>query len=530
MTTPNKPPTTELEERATKIWSMIQAREGEAEDPAQSSEELEENARPRPHVLMVDDEADLCELVALRLEHNGYRVTTEVTARGGLEVIEREVVDAMILDLRLDDADGLDVLRRVMERSRDLPVIVLTAHGTIESAVEAMRIGAYGFLTKPFDGHALLQQLKHAVESVRLRRELDGLRRIMGEGNERSALLGVSSAIALVRARIRRVAKTDATVLIQGESGTGKELAARAIHEGSTRSKGPFIAVNCGALPEQLLESELFGYERGAFTGASQARTGLISAAEGGTLFLDEIGEAPLGVQVKLLRVLEERSYVPVGATAPVAADIRIIAATHRNLQQDVKEGRFREDLYYRLHVVPLMMPPLRELREDIPLLAEYFLTRSAARHGISSPHLTLDAIRVLLGHEWRGNVRELANVIEGASILSQDGYLRPEHVLSVLEPGREPGRPLGSAEDEHPVMLVPTWNNTGEGPFPTLREAREAFDRSYLEEVLRRAGGNVSRAARLAGRNRTDLHELLRRHDIRASKFREAKSDGTTS
>lgn len=512
---------TELEERATNIWSMVRPKEESAEIAPTGSEET----RARPHVLMIDDEEDLCELVALRLEHGGYRVTTENTARGGLEVMEREVVDAMILDLRLDDADGLDVLRRVVERSSDLPVVVLTAHGTIESAVEAMRIGAYGFLTKPFDGHALLQQLRHAVERGRLRRELAGLKRIFGEANEGSRLLGVSQAIALVRARIRRVAKTDATVLIQGESGTGKELAARAIHEGSARAKGPFVAVNCGALPEQLLESELFGHERGAFTGAARARSGLIAAAEGGTLFLDEVGEAPLGVQVKLLRVLQERSYLPIGSTVPVAANIRIIAATNRNLQQEVKEGRFREDLYYRLHVVPMLMPPLRESREDIPLLAEFFLTRSAARHGISTPHLTLDAIRVLLGHEWRGNVRELANVIEGASILSQDGYLRPEHVLSVLDPGQDPGRLRGLDSEAGSVLLVPTWSSV-EGPFPSLREAREAFDRSYLEEVLRRAGGNVSQAARLAGRNRTDLHELLRRHDIRASRFREAKQD----
>lgn len=520
MSVVTKTPKTELEERATSIWSMVQAKD---DDSSAVPTGTDEDARPRPHVLMIDDEEDLCELVALRLEHNGYRVTTETTARGGLEVIEREVVDAMILDLRLEDADGLEVLRRVVERSSDLPVVVLTAHGTIESAVEAMRLGAYGFLTKPFDGHALLQQLGHAVERVRLRRELEGLKRIFGETTEGSRLLGVSGAIALVRARICRVARTEATVLIQGESGTGKELAARAIHEGSSRAKGPFVAVNCGALPEQLLESELFGYERGAFTGAHRSRSGLIAAAEGGTLFLDEVGEAPLGVQVKLLRVLEERSYLPIGSVAPLAANIRVVTATNRNLQQEVKEGRFREDLYYRLHVVPLVMPPLRESREDIPLLAEYFLTRSAARHRISTPHLTLDAIRVLLGHEWRGNVRELANVIEGASILSQDGYLRPEHVLSVLNPGTDPGVSLRPAPQN--LLIVPAWSNV-EGPFPSLRKAREAFDRSYLEEVLRKAGGNVSQAARLAGRNRTDLHELLRRHDIRASRFREAKQE----
>jgi len=480
---------------------------------------------PRPHVVVVDDEEDLCELITLRLEHNGYRVSAEQTIRGALEILEREVVDAMLLDLRLDGENGLDLLNEVQKRVLDLPVIILTAHGTIELAVQAMKLGAYGFLTKPFDDHELLEKLAHAVEHVRLSREVAGLRRIVGDaGSER--LLGTSAAIATVREIIGRVAPSEATVLILGESGTGKEVAARSLHAQSSR-RGPFIAVNCGALPAELLESELFGYRRGAFTGALRDKEGLFAAADKGTLFLDEIGDAPPSVQVKLLRVLQERVYTPIGATEPRAADVRVIAATNRDLRADMEAGRFREDLFYRLHVVPLVMPPLRERPEDIPLLAELFLTRAAAQHSLTAPHLTHEALHILMSHSWPGNVRELGNVVEGAALLSHDGVLRPQHVLAVL--------PRRAGEDKVPSVPPPPPSpldslpstkrmvERGDAPMPPMREAREAFDRAYLEELLRRSGGNVSAAARMAGRNRTDFYELLRRHGLSASDFKDA-------
>ncbi len=482
---------------------------------------------PRPHVLVVDDEDDLCELLAMRLEHHGYRVSTELTSRGGMEVLEREVVDAMILDLRLDDEDGLDVLTRVQNRSADLPVIILTAHGTIDTAVEAMRRGAYGFLTKPFDDHELLQKLDHAVERVRLRREVAGLRRLIGETNQTDRLIGNSGAMATVRERIARVAPADATVLILGESGTGKEVAARSIHQQSPRSAARFVAINCGALPPELLESELFGHTRGAFTGAAREKEGLFAVAEGGTILLDEIGDAPLTVQVKLLRVLQERSYLPLGATELRHADVRVIAATHRDLAEEVRQGRFREDLYYRLHVVPLHMPSLRERREDIPMLAELFLTRAAAQHGMATPHLSHEVIGLLMNHDWPGNVRELANAIEGATLLSNDGVLRPQHVHAVLpQRALTQGSPAAGSELEPAPLRAPSPSPLSvldaSRALPPLREAREAFDRAYLEEALRRSQGNVSAAAKLAGRNRTDFHDLLRRHELEASKFRE--------
>ncbi len=477
---------------------------------------------PRPHVVVVDDEKDLCRLLSLRLEHHGFRVTTEQTARGGLEVLEREVVDAMIVDVRLEHENGLDLLVQVQNRSVDLPVIILTAHGGIDTAVEAMRRGAYGFLTKPFDDLDLLQKLDHAVERVRLRREVAGLRRLVGSPHHDHRVLGTSDAIADVRELIARVGPSDATVLVLGESGTGKEVAARCIHAQSSRAEQPFVAINCGALPPELLESELFGYRRGSFTGALRDKDGLFHAADGGTLFLDEIGDASLAVQIKLLRVLQERCYLPIGATEPTLVDVRIIAATNRDLQSDVARGTFREDLFYRLHVVPLSMPPLRERAEDIPALAELFLVRAAAKHGLGAAHISSEVLEMLMKHTWPGNVRELANVVEGAALLATDGVLRPQHVRAVLplRGGEVPVDPTG-----HVAMACPPEVSSllgGDGSFPRMRQAREAFDRLYLEEALRRSGGNVSAAAKMAGRNRTDFHDLLRRHGIDAASFRE--------
>jgi two-component system response regulator GlrR len=475
----------------------------------------------RPHVVIVDDEADLCELIAMRLEHNGYRVTCEQTARGGIEVLEREVVDAMVLDLRLDGESGLDLLDDIQQRSLDLPVVMLTAHGTIETAVEALERGAYGFLTKPFDAHELLQKLNHAVERVRLRRELANLRRMLGEAGGNERLLGTSARIAQVRDLIIRIAPADATVLVMGESGAGKEVAARSIHAHSARRAGPFLAINCGALPAELLESELFGYMRGAFTGAQRDKDGLFAAAEGGTLMLDEIGDAPPAVQVKLLRVLQERCYYPVGSTEARTADVRVIAATNKDLRAEVEAGRFRDDLFYRLHVVPIVLPPLREHPEDIPLLAELFLTRAATQHVRATPHLSHEALRLLMEHDWPGNVRELANVVEGAVLLSTDGVLRPAHVLAVLSRRAPVADQVAVEPATPPSRALPDATLTLLESMPPLREARDAFDRVYLQEIVRRCNGNVSAAAKLAGRNRTDFHELLRRHEIAAADYR---------
>lgn len=465
------------------------------------------------HVLVVDDDTELCELLELRLAARGYRMTARHTVKEAIDYLGREPLDAVLLDLRLGAGDGFDVLEAVRKRSPELPVIILTAHGSIETAVEAMRRGAFGFVTKPFLDHDLLQKIEHATESARLRREVAGLRRVVGAASDDALLLGVSPAIEHVRETIARVSKTEATVLILGESGTGKELAARSIHALSQRSKGPFVAINCAALAPDLLESTLFGHTKGAFTGAIETREGVFGAARKGTIFLDEIGEAPAAVQVKLLRVLQERRFTKIGANVEEEADVRVVAATNRDLKQEVAERRFREDLYYRLHVVPIAMPPLRERGDDVKLLGEMFLQRSAARHEVPVPRIGTRALAAIMAHPWPGNVRELANVMEAAVLLCGGEVVEAEHLPGVGLP--DAGVPRQSIDDltRGVEKLLSNFASAEAPPLPTLREARDAFERAYLDAVLARTGGNVSLAAKHAGRNRTDFYDLLHRH-----------------
>jgi two-component system, NtrC family, response regulator GlrR len=469
-------------------------------------------SRNDAHVMIVDDDVALCELLSLRIGAKGYRVSIENSVKGALARLGGERIDAMLLDLRIGSDDGFDVLDAVAKRTPDVSVIVLTAHGSIDTAVDAVRRGAFGFVTKPFHDHDLLQKLAHAVESNRLRREVAGLRRMVGVDTEESRLVGVSPAIEQVRQTVDRVGPTDATVLILGESGTGKELAARSVHMLSSRAKHSFVAVNCAGLAPELLESTLFGHTKGAFTGAVADREGLFGAANRGTLFLDEIGEAPLQVQAKLLRVLQERRYTRVGSTLEQEVDVRIVAATNRDLRQEVAEKRFREDLFYRLHVVPISMPPLRDRREDVMLLADIFLQRVAARHGVPVPRLGPRALAALVEHPWPGNVRELANVIEAAVLLCKDGEVDVEHLPGVGMAGAGPSSIADDFAAGAARLLAPY--ASAEGPtMPTLRDARDAFEGAYLDTVLTRTAGNVSSAARIAARNRTDFYDLLRRH-----------------
>jgi two-component system response regulator GlrR len=464
-------------------------------------------------VLIVDDDEDLCELLQLRFSSVGYDVTIAPTGRDALAALAQQRFHALILDVRLADGDGLQLLRDVREHAPELPVIVLTAHGTIELAVEAMRRGAFGFLTKPFHDHELRQTVAHAVETVTLRREVEGLRRIVGDAQKQ--IIGVSRGIFKVREFVSRLAPTDVTVLITGESGTGKELVARALHAQSQRAANPFVAINCAALPSELLESELFGHVRGAFTGAQRDREGVFAAAEGGTLFLDEIGDASLAVQAKLLRVLQERRYNRVGSTVEVGADVRVVAATNRDLRADVAAGRFREDLLFRLHVVPLRMPPLRERADDIPVLAELFLERTAERYGRRVPGIAADALNLLIQYRWPGNVRELANVMEAALLLAHGNLIEAKHLEALM---LEEATPRPAARD-FPDDAVARLLEVDE--LPPLREVRDSVERAYLEEVLRRSDGNVTAAARRAGRTRSDFYELLRRHQISTARFK---------
>ena len=474
----------------------------------------------RARVLLVDDDRELTELLAIRTEAAGYDVLVEHDVRGALARIGREQIDAVLLDLRLGSEDGFDVLDGVAKRAADVPVIILTAHGTIDLAVEAMKKGAFGFVTKPFHDHDLLQQLKHTVEAHRLKRELAGLRALVHASDERSKLIGVSSVLEKVRERVGLVASADTTVLVQGESGTGKELVARAVHALSSRRDGPFVAVNCAGLTAELLESTLFGHKRGAFTGAVADREGLFGAAKKGTLFLDEVGEMPLEVQPKLLRVLQERRFTPLGSTIEQEADVRIVAATNRDLKQEVVEKRFREDLFYRLHVVPLAVPPLRERGDDVALLAEMFLERTAARIGLPAPRLGARALLALKAHPWPGNVRELENVMEAAVLLCRTGEIDLDHLPGIGAPLASGEVAVGGSDLANGIDRLLNGYAAAEAPAPPpLREARDLFERSYLEVVLARAEGSVTVASKLAGRNRTDFYDLIRRHGLSTEK-----------
>jgi two-component system response regulator GlrR len=393
----------------------------------------------------------------------------------------------VVTDLRMAGMDGMALFDAIHRDSPSLPVVILTAHGTIPEAVTATRRGVFSFLTKPFEPKVLLDTV---AEAMRLSSPASG------ELEEwRSELMTRSSAMEDLLAQARRVASSDASVCIFGASGTGKELLAKAIHRASPRAEGPFVAVNCGAIPEGLLESELFGHKKGSFTGAIQDRRGLFQAAQGGTLFLDEIGDMPLPLQVKLLRALEERKVRPVGSHENHDVDVRVIAATHRKLEERIAAGEFREDLYYRLNVVKLYIPALGERREDIPLLGNHFLTRLAERYRRGHLAFSPEAMQLLVSAPWPGNVRQLLNVIEQAVALS--------------------------ATEVIPESLVRQALDVGDTTLTPLDEARKAFERDYLVRILKITGGNVTKAARLAGRNRTEFYRLLERHSLEPGMFK---------
>ncbi|HEX5628231.1 MAG TPA: sigma-54 dependent transcriptional regulator, partial [Usitatibacteraceae bacterium] len=357
-------------------------------------------------ILIVDDDASLLRLLSLRLQKEGYAVVEASGGEEALGLLEAALPDLVITDMRMGGMDGAALFEAVHRRHPSLPVIILTAHGTIPDAVDATRRGVFGYLTKPFEARALMTEVERALS-------LAGNATPSGDEEWREGIVTCSPMMERVLAEARLLATNDASVLLAGESGTGKELLARAIHEASARRDGPFVAVNCGAIPEALMESELFGHVKGAFTGAARDHRGLIPSASGGTLFLDEIGDMPLPLQVKLLRVLQEREVRPVGATQPVRIDVRVISATHRDLKAACAEGRFREDLYYRLNVVSLALPPLASRREDIPLLASHFLATLSARYGRTLGGFAPEAMELLVASPWRGNVRELQNVVE---------------------------------------------------------------------------------------------------------------------
>jgi two-component system response regulator GlrR len=440
-----------------------------------------------PKVILVDDDKDLLQLIAMRLSASGYAVTAVESGESALAALSVSRPQVVVTDLRMQGMDGMALFDAIHRDSPSLPVVILTAHGTIPEAVAATRRGVFSFLTKPFEPKVLLDTV---AEAMRLSSP------ILGDIEDwRAELITRSSGMEDLLAQARRVAASDASVCIFGASGTGKELLARAIHRASPRAQAPFVAVNCGAIPEGLLESELFGHKKGSFTGAVADRRGLFQAAQGGTLFLDEIGDMPLPLQVKLLRALEERKVRPVGSHESHEIDVRVIAATHRKLEERIASGEFREDLYYRLNVVKLYIPTLAERREDIPLLANHFLSRLAERYRKGRLALAPEAMQLLVSAPWPGNVRQLLNVIEQAVALA------PTEVI--------------------PESLVRQALDVADSALTPLDEARKAFERDYLVRILKITGGNVTKAARLAGRNRTEFYRLLERHSLEPGMFK---------
>ncbi|MBS9403219.1 two-component system response regulator GlrR [Halomonas sp. TRM85114] len=445
-------------------------------------------ADSHPHILLVDDDVSLLKLLGMRLESRGYRVTTAESGRQALKTLDVDRPELLLTDLRMDEMDGLALFREVQRQAPGLPVILLTAHGSIPDAVSATRQGVFGFLTKPVDRDELFATIDQA---------LDQAPGATAEGDDawRAAIITRSPEMERILEQARMVAASDVSVLITGPSGSGKELLASGIHKASSRADKPFVAINCGALPEPLLESELFGHAKGAFTGAVNEHQGLFQAADGGSLFLDEIGDMPLTLQIKLLRALQERQIRPLGSTTSVPIDVRLISATHRDLDRAMQEGDFREDLYYRLNVVNLKLPPLKERAEDVPLLAKYLVTQAAERHKPFVKGFSPEALNLLAGSAWPGNVRQLVNVVEQCVALTSSPMIPEALVAQAL-----------AAEDNG---------------LPTFNDARAAFERSYLIKVLKITEGNVTQAARIAGRNRTDFYKLLARHDLEPSPFK---------
>lgn len=438
-------------------------------------------------ILLVDDDESLLKLLTIRLMANNYEVTTASSASQALGKLQQMQFDVVLTDLRMDDIDGMQLAEQIHIHYPSMPVVMMTAHGSIPDAVKATKQGVFAFLTKPIDKDELIDTLAKAV-------------RMHGSSGAQASnhhdIVTRSATMHHLLEQVRMVGATDVNVLISGASGTGKELLAKAIHKSSNVSDGPFVAINCGAVPAELLESQLFGHKKGAFTGATSDHVGLFSQAQNGTLFLDEIGDMPLNLQVKLLRVLQEKTIRPVGHSEEIPVNVRVLSATHKNLPAAIADKTFREDLYYRLNVVNLRLPSLNERREDISLLAPHFCEQIAQRQGQGVKRFSDDAMDLLLRHDWPGNIRQLQNVVEQVVALSPGVLISAQQVAMALQCELEASSPIA------------------------LNEAKKQFERQYLINVLKMVEGNVAQAANLAKRNRSDFYKLIKKHDIDVEQF----------
>ena len=473
--------------------TSVSARPADNREPATDS---------RSRILVVDDEPSMRELLSIVLRREGHEVFVASNGRAAIEILEREPIDLLISDIKMPDMSGVEVLKAAKLLDPDLVGIMVTAFASVENAVEAMHLGAYDYISKPFNVDELKLRIRKALERKRLAAENDLLRRVLQTTHRFSNILGKSAAMQSLFQLIETIAPTTSTVLLSGESGTGKELVARAIHFNSPRKDRPFVAVNCGALPETLLESELFGHMKGSFTGADSNRKGLVEIADKGTIFLDEIGEMSPMMQVKLLRVLQERKFRRVGGSEEIDADIRVIAATNRDLTQMVEEGKFREDLFYRINVIPVHLPPLREREGDITLLAEHFVARFSQAMGKSVRAIADDARDLLEAHPWPGNIRELENAMERAVALERSDVIETRSLPAAVMPGG--ARRAGQAQG---LPQLPQGFD--------LEQHVQEIEREYIAEALRRADGVKMKAADLLGMSFRSFRYYMKKYNL---------------
>ena len=450
----------------------------------------------KENILVVDNDPNILQVLRMRLVSAGYSVTAATGVEEALKLAEKKPFDLALIDLKLNGHDGIQLMENIHQINPHIPVIILTAYGTIKSAVNAMKKGAYSYVTKPFDGHELLLQISNCLEKSRLSNEVKRLRNLVSKTYGFDNIIGKSDKIQKVLAQVAQAATTDSNVYIEGESGTGKELIAKSLHLASDRKDGPFVALNCAAIPENLMESELFGYEKGAFTGADTSKKGLFVQADSGTFFLDEISEMHPSMQVKMLRVLEEKEFYSVGGRQIIKVDARIIAASNKNLEQEIEKGRFREDLFYRIHVIPIKLPSLNERKEDIPILSRYFLEKITREMGKEIEEFSTEAMQKLMSYSWPGNIRELENTIECAVAMSKQNII---------------------TED----LILQAHNIDSEG-LKSFKHAKESFEKNYLIQLFELSRGNVSKAAKLAGKYRADIYELIKKYNIKLTEFRD--------
>jgi len=463
-------------------------------------------ARQQPRILVVDDEPSMRQMLAIVLKREGYDVSLAENGRSAVAALERGPFDLLISDIKMPDMSGVDVLRAAKQVDPDILGIMITAFASTETAIEAMRLGACDYLSKPFDIDLLKMKVREKVENRHLKQENVLLKRTLGLSHQFSNIIGRSETMLDVFKMIETVAKTNSTILLTGESGTGKGLVAQAVHYNSLRRDKPMVSLNCGAMPETLLESEMFGHMRGAFTGADQNKKGLLEVAEKGTIFLDEIGEMSPVMQVKLLRVLQERRFRRVGGLEELQADIRVIAATNQDLTKAVAEGRFREDLFYRINVIPIVLPPLRDRREDIPLLAEHFLEKYSAQMEKPVNAVSRPAMELLQKHEWPGNIRELENVIERAVALESTPSVQPESLPAAVRGGSP--------------RLSPALSSAGTEVLPAegldLEARVQEIERGYIAQALERANGVQVKAADLLGMSFRSFRYYVKKYNLR--------------